>query len=114
MRTIGVIAWKEFKGFFTGATAYVAGGLLVGMLSYMFYQILSAFAERSFMQMLQSQGHGGNMSLNEWVFPPHFGNTNVLLLFFIPPIQTHKMLGITKHPRIHGITFTVIPSISRS
>jgi len=90
MKKTMIIAWKDYKSFFTGATAYVVGGLFLFIVGYMYVPILFAFAERSLMMMLQNQGRGG-MSLNEWVFPPIMGNIMVLMVFAIPLLMMRLM-----------------------
>src|ERR1035438_4320818 len=76
------IARKEYKSYFTGPVAYVVTGLFVFLMSWMFFQILAAFAQRSPMMMMQGRG----MSLNDYVFTPHFGNVNVVLLIMVPAL----------------------------
>jgi ABC-2 type transport system permease protein len=79
-----IIAVKEYKSYFTGPVAYVVTGLFVFLMSWMFFQILSAFAQRSLMSMMQ--GGRSGLSLNDYVFGPHFSNVNVVLLIMIPAL----------------------------
>jgi ABC-2 type transport system permease protein len=79
------IAAKEYKTYFAGPTAYVVSALFTFLMSWMFFQILSAFASRSLMMMMQGGGKGG-LSLNDYVFGPHFGNVNVVLLIMVPAL----------------------------
>ena len=88
MRKTFIIAFKDYKTFFTGPTAYVVGALFLFIVSQLYLPILFTFAERSLMMMM---GQGQNMSLNQWVFPPMLGNIMVLLVFSVPPIMMKLM-----------------------
>jgi ABC-2 type transport system permease protein len=88
MKKTLVIAIKEYKGFFTGLTAYIVGGLMVGILGYMFSVILVTFSQQTFMQQQRS---GQGLNLTEFMVGPHFGNINVILLFFVPPVMMRLM-----------------------
>jgi ABC-2 type transport system permease protein len=95
------IAGKEFKTYFTGPVAYVVMGLFVFLMSWMFFQILAAFAQRSPMAMMQGRG----MSLNDYVFAPHFGNVNVVLLIMIPAL-TMRLFAEEKKNRTMDLLMT--------
>src|SRR5579871_550915 len=103
MKKALVIAMKEYKTYFTGPVAYVVAGLFMFLMSWMFFQILSAFASRSFMMMMQ--GGRGGMSLNEYVFTPHFGNVNVVLLIMVPAL-TMRLFAEEKKNRTMDLLMT--------
>jgi len=96
-----IIAKKEYKNYFTGPVAYVVTGLFVFLMSWMFFQILAAFAQRSPMMMMQGRG----MSLNDYVFTPHFGNVNVVLLIMIPAL-TMRLFAEEKKNRTMDLLMT--------
>lgn len=98
------IAKKEYKSYFSGAIAYVVTALFIFLMSWMFFQILSAFASRSLMMMMQG-GAGGGMNLNEYVFAPHFGNVNVVLLIMIPAL-TMRLFSEEKKSRTMDLLMT--------
>ncbi len=95
------IAGKEYKTYFTGPVAYVVTGLFVFLMSWMFFQILAAFAQRSPMMMMQGRG----MSLNDYVFTPHFGNVNVVLLIMVPAL-TMRLFAEEKKNRTMDLLMT--------
>src|SRR5580698_9653667 len=95
------IARKEYKSYFTGPVAYVVMGLFVFLMSFMFFQILAAFAQRSPMMMMQGRG----MSLNDYVFTPHFGNVNVVLLIMVPAL-TMRLFAEEKKNRTMDLLMT--------
>src|ERR1700683_4235965 len=96
-----IIAGKEYKSYFTGPVAYVVTGLFVFLMSWMFFQILAAFAQRSPLIMMQGRG----MSLNDYVFAPHFGNVNVVLLIMIPAL-TMRLFAEEKKNRTMDLLMT--------
>lgn len=101
MKKTLIIAGKEYKSYFTGPVAYVVTGLFVFLMSWMFFQILAAFAQRSPLMMMQGRG----MSLNDYVFSPHFGNVNVVLLIMIPAL-TMRLFAEEKKNRTMDLLMT--------
>jgi len=97
-----VIAKKEYRTYFTGPTAYVVMALFVLLMSWMFFQILSAFAKQSIMMMMQG---GHTSSLSEYVFGPHFGNVNVVLLIMVPAL-TMRLFAEEKKNRTMDLLMT--------
>jgi ABC-2 type transport system permease protein len=95
------IAKKEYKSYFTGPVAYVVMGLFIFLMSWMFFQILAAFAQRAPMAMMQGKG----MSLNDYVFGPHFGNVNVVLLIMVPAL-TMRLFAEEKKNRTLDLLMT--------
>jgi ABC-2 type transport system permease protein len=98
------IASKEYKTYFSGPVAYVVAALFTFLMSWMFVQIFFAFAQRSLMMMMQGGGKGG-MSLNDYVFGPHFGNVNVVLLIMIPAL-TMRLFAEEKKNRTLDLLMT--------
>jgi ABC-2 type transport system permease protein len=96
------IASKEYRTYFTGPGAYVVMALFFFLMSWMFFQILSAFASRSLMFMMQG---GKGLSLTEYVFGPHFGNVNVVLLIMIPAL-TMRLFAEEKKSRTMDLLMT--------
>ncbi len=103
MNSALIIAKKEYKSYFSGAVAYVVTSLFVFLMSWMFFQILSAFASRSLMMMMQ--GGRSGMSVNDYVFAPHFGNVNVVLLIMIPAL-TMRLFAEEKKNRTMDLLMT--------
>ncbi len=103
MRNILTIAKKEYKGYLVSPIAYVVTSLFVFLMSWMFFQILSVFAQRSLMMMMQ--GGKGGMSLNDYVFGPHFGNVNVVLLIMVPAL-TMRLFAEEKKNRTMDLLMT--------
>ncbi|MBK9294456.1 MAG: ABC transporter permease subunit [Oligoflexia bacterium] len=99
-----IIARKDYRSFFNSAVAYVITALFIFLMSWMFFQILSTYASRSFMMMMQGGG-APNMNLNEYVFAPHFGNVNVVLLIMIPAL-TMRLLSEEKKSRTMDLLMT--------
>lgn len=104
MKNIWIIARKEYKGYLTSPIAYVVTSLFVFLMSWMFFQILSVFAQRSLMMMMQQGGKGG-MSINDFVFAPHFGNVNVVLLIMVPAL-TMRLFSEEKKTRTIDLLMT--------
>ena len=100
-----VIAGKEYRTYFTGPVAYVVSALFTFLMSFMFFHILGAFASRSLMMVMQGGGHGGGLSLNDYVFAPHFGNVNVVLLIMIPAL-TMRLFAEEKKNRTLDLLMT--------
>jgi ABC-2 type transport system permease protein len=103
MRNILTIARKEYRGYLASPIAYVVTSLFVFLMSWMFFQILSVFAQRSIMMMMQ--GGRGGMNLNEFVFAPHFGNVNVVLLIMVPAL-TMRLFSEEKKTRTMDLLMT--------
>lgn len=102
MKKSFVIAMKEYRSYLSGPVAYVVMGLFIFLMSWMFYQILLAFTNRSLMMMFQG---GKGMSLNEYVFAPHFSNVNVILLIMIPAL-TMRLFAEEKKNRTIDLLMT--------
>jgi ABC-2 type transport system permease protein len=103
MKKAFVIAAKEYKSYFMGPVAYVISGLFVFLMSWMFFQILSAFSQHSFRAMIQ--GGRGALSMNDYVFAPHFANVNVVMLIMIPAF-TMKLFAEEKKNRTMDLLMT--------
>ncbi len=84
MTKILYIANRDFKSYFTGLVAYVAAGLFMMLMSWMFFNVFVYFANNQYQMM--AQGNHQSFSLNEYVFAPHFSNVNVILLIMIPAL----------------------------
>ncbi|MES2855785.1 MAG: ABC transporter permease, partial [Bdellovibrionota bacterium] len=83
MRSIFVIAGKDLRILFMSPLFYVLAGICSVVWSLLFLLGVEEFANRSMMQMVQSQGNPEGMSLHFTVIARHLSLTNLLLLFCV-------------------------------
>jgi ABC-2 type transport system permease protein len=101
MRSL-TIAVKDYKSYFHGATAYIVSAGFTFLMSWMFIQIFSLFSRNSVMAGFRG---GGGLSMNDYVFAPHFGNLNVILLIMIPAL-TMRLFAEEKKNRTMDLLMT--------
>lgn len=82
MRSILIIALREFKGMFLSPLAWTLQAVLFAITAYMF----SASVLNYQIKQMQFQAYGGaqKLSLTDWTVAPTFGNAAVLLLLIMP------------------------------
>lgn len=102
MRRAFTIANKEYRTYFGSPGAYIVMGMFTLIMSWMFFNILKSFSQRSMMMMMGGQG---TASLTEWVFSPHFSNTTIVLMFLVPAL-TVRLFAEEKKSRTIDLLMT--------
>ena len=77
-----IIAWKDYKTYFTSPIAYIMIAGFLGIMGWMFFFSLSHFNMQS-MQYKQF-GMGKSLSITDGIIRPLYGNMNVIFLFLVP------------------------------
>src|SRR5688572_21585360 len=85
MRNVLTIASRDFKSFFTSPVAYIIMAAFLGIMGWMFFNILDYYFDhvRQFQHMM-GMGGGKLPSLTDGVLRPLYNNMNVILLFLLP------------------------------
>lgn len=82
MKKAWIIAWKDFKTYFTSPIAYVVTGMFLLIMGIMFFSNLSHF---NMMNMQSKQFNAGKgVSITDGILRPTYGNMNVIFLFMVP------------------------------
>ena len=103
MKKIFAIAIKEFKSYLSGPGMYVVGGLLMMLMSFSYYMLLSRFAAMS-LQAMQFQ-QSGEGDIHQGVFFGLLSNLNLFFLFF-GPVLTMKLLSEERKLRTLDLLLT--------
>lgn len=96
MRKTWIIAWRDFKSYFTSPIAYIVLAAFLFIMGWMFFNTLAYFNIQS-MQYKQFGGMGGGRSpsITQELVRPLYGNMNVILLFLLP-FLTMRLLAEEK------------------
>lgn len=103
MKKAWIVAEKEYKSYFNSSVAYFLAALFVFLMSFMFDQTLQVFAINIQRNMMMGGGNG--LSLNDYVFGPHFGNINIILLIMVPAL-TMRLFAEEKKNRTLDLLMT--------
>ncbi len=82
MNKILLIAKKDLKLYFSSPIAYIVIGVYLGLVRWMFFNLLNFFLQQ--MAQFAAINYGDKPTLNDSVLRPLFGNMNVILLFVAP------------------------------
>jgi ABC-2 type transport system permease protein len=95
MRSMLVLAWKDFRSLFNGPLFFVLSGLLTAFWAFNFVRGVIQFANRAsqFTMMMRGQGQGPNLHFE--VFTAHLSLVHLLLLLTIPAL-TMRLLAEEK------------------
>lgn len=91
MSTVWVIAWRELKSMLVSPVAWAVLGLFLFIYGAFFWIFLAEFSAFS-SQLYQYAGQPdfeemlGQVTLNEWVLRPLFGNLQVVFLLLVPAL----------------------------
>jgi indolepyruvate ferredoxin oxidoreductase alpha subunit len=91
MSTVWVIAWRELKSMLVSPVAWAILGLFLFIYGAFFWIFLAEFSAFS-AQLYQYAGQPdfeeilGQVTLNEWVLRPLFGNLQVVFLLLVPAL----------------------------
>jgi ABC-2 type transport system permease protein len=104
MRAVITIAAKELRSYLVSPIAWVVATVFLAVTGLLFYNIVTWYSMQS-MQMMQTQGAGGQMNVNRMVFAPTLHNAAVTLLLLVP-IVTMRLLAEEKKSRTAQLLFT--------
>jgi ABC-2 type transport system permease protein len=104
MSAVMTIAAKELRSYLFSPIAWVVATVFLAVTGLLFYNIVTWYSMQS-MQMMQTQGVGGQMNVNRMVFAPTFHNAAVTLLLLVP-IVTMRLLAEEKKSGTAQLLFT--------
>lgn len=81
-RNVWTIAYRDFKTYFTSPIAYIVIAAFVGLMSWMFFNILEYFAAQAL--QFNPMSMGKSPSITDGIVRPLYGNMNLILLFIVP------------------------------
>ena len=77
-----IIAWKDYKTYFTSPIAYIMIAGFLAIMGWMFFFSLSHFAVAAL--QYKQMGMGKPTSITDGIVRPLYGNMNVIFLFLVP------------------------------
>jgi ABC-2 type transport system permease protein len=83
MSKIALIAWKDYKTYFTSPVGYLIIGFFLFVTGFMFFNSVHWFIQQNATYQFQM---GGGVSITDGILRPLFGNVNVFFLFVVPLI----------------------------
>jgi ABC-2 type transport system permease protein len=82
MNKIWIIAWKDYKTYFTSPIAYIVIAAFLLIMGWMFFFNLSHFNMQAMQYAQFKMGKGA--SITDGIVRPLYGNMNVIFLFLVP------------------------------
>ena len=82
MKNIWIIAYRDFKAYFTSPIAYIIIAGFLAIMGWMFFFNLSHFNLQN--MQYQQMNMGKAASITEGIIGPLYGNMNVIFLFLVP------------------------------